>query len=180
MLGTARLVVSCRHSWVGSFLRYEMKIDSLGTMWIEFSTYIMLGEGYPYTLSQRLKRHLLTCLRLAAFSAGMELGCQSRSSNRDILLFPWCYTLLTALVYWSDEVKVAQSCPTLCDPMVFSLPGSSAHGIFQARVLEWGAIAFSDNGIFSSVQFSYSKKCIWVSTNEVDEPRTHYKELSQK
>ena len=34
-------------------------------------------------------------------------------------------------------------CPTLCSPMDWSLPGSSAHGIFQARVLEWGAIAFS-------------------------------------
>ena len=37
----------------------------------------------------------------------------------------------------------AQSCPTLCDPMGYSLPGSSIHGIFQARVLEWGAISFS-------------------------------------
>ena len=42
-----------------------------------------------------------------------------------------------------SESKVAQSCPTLSDPMDCSLPGSSAHGIFQARVLEWGAIAFS-------------------------------------
>ena len=41
------------------------------------------------------------------------------------------------------ESEVAQSCPTLSDPMDFSLPGSSIHGIFQARVLEWGAIAFS-------------------------------------
>ena len=41
------------------------------------------------------------------------------------------------------EREVAQSCPTLCDPMDCSLPGSSVHGIFQARVLEWGAIAFS-------------------------------------
>ena len=39
--------------------------------------------------------------------------------------------------------EVAQSCPTLRDPMDCSLPGSSVHGIFQARVLEWGAIAFS-------------------------------------
>ena len=38
---------------------------------------------------------------------------------------------------------VAQSCPTLRDPMDCSLPGFSVHGIFQARVLEWGAIAFS-------------------------------------
>ena len=41
------------------------------------------------------------------------------------------------------EGEVAQSCPTLSDPMDCSLPGSSVGGIFQARVLEWGAIAFS-------------------------------------
>ena len=39
--------------------------------------------------------------------------------------------------------EVAQSCPTLCDPMDCSLPGSSVHGIFQAIVLEWIAISFS-------------------------------------
>ena len=42
-----------------------------------------------------------------------------------------------------SESEVAQSYPTLTDPMDCSLPGSSTHGIFQARVLEWGAIAFS-------------------------------------
>ena len=42
-----------------------------------------------------------------------------------------------------NESEVAQSCLTLSDPMDCSLPGSSIHGIFQARVLEWGAIAFS-------------------------------------
>ena len=42
-----------------------------------------------------------------------------------------------------SESEVAQSCPTLSDPLDCSLPGSSVHGIFQARVLEWGAIAFS-------------------------------------
>ena len=40
-----------------------------------------------------------------------------------------------------SESEVAQSCPTLSDPMDWSLPGCSVHGIFQARVLEWGAIA---------------------------------------
>ena len=39
--------------------------------------------------------------------------------------------------------KSLQSCPTLCEPIDGSPPGSSVHGIFQARVLEWGAIAFS-------------------------------------
>ena len=42
--------------------------------------------------------------------------------------------------------EVAQSCPTLSNPMDCSLPGSSIHGIVQARVLEWGAIAFSYMG----------------------------------
>ena len=46
---------------------------------------------------------------------------------------------------WKCESEVAQSCPTLSDPMDWSLPGSSIHGIFQARVLEWVAIAFSEN-----------------------------------
>ena len=43
-----------------------------------------------------------------------------------------------------SESEVAQSCLTLLDSMDYSLPGSSVHGIFQARVLEWGAIAFSN------------------------------------
>ena len=43
-----------------------------------------------------------------------------------------------------SESEVTQLCPTLRDPMDCSFPGSSVHGIFQARVLEWGAIAFSD------------------------------------
>jgi len=44
-----------------------------------------------------------------------------------------------------SKSEVAQLCPTLSDPMDCSLPGSSVHGIFQARVLEWGAIAFSNS-----------------------------------
>ena len=43
-----------------------------------------------------------------------------------------------------NESEVAQSCPTLCDPMDCTLPGSSVHGIFQARVLDWITIAFSE------------------------------------
>ena len=50
-----------------------------------------------------------------------------------------CHFLLQC-VKVKTESEVAQSCPTLSDPMDGSLPGSSIHGIFQARVLEWGAI----------------------------------------
>ena len=53
-----------------------------------------------------------------------------------------CHFLLQCMKVKSER-EVAQSCPSLSDPMDHSLPGSSIHGIFQARVLEWGAIAFS-------------------------------------
>ena len=53
-----------------------------------------------------------------------------------------CHFLLQCMKVKSES-ELAQSCPTLSDPMDCSLPGSSIHGIFQARVLEWGAIAFS-------------------------------------
>ena len=54
-----------------------------------------------------------------------------------------CHFLLQCMKGKSEN-EVSQPCPTLSDPMDCSLPGSSVHGTFQARVLEWGAIAFSD------------------------------------
>ena len=54
-----------------------------------------------------------------------------------------CYFLLQCMKV-KNESEVTQLCLTLCNPMDCSLPGSSAHGIFQARVLEWGTIAFSE------------------------------------
>ena len=54
-----------------------------------------------------------------------------------------CHFLLQGMKVKSES-EVTQSCPTLRNPMDCSLPGSSAYGIPQARVLEWGAIAFSD------------------------------------
>ena len=53
-----------------------------------------------------------------------------------------CHFLLQCMKVKSER-EVAQSCPTPSDPKDCSLPGSSVHGIFQARVLEWDAIAFS-------------------------------------
>ena len=59
-----------------------------------------------------------------------------------------CHFLLQCMKV-NSESEVAQSCPTLSDPMDCSLPGSSVHGIFQARVLEWGAISFSENSAWN-------------------------------
>ena len=50
---------------------------------------------------------------------------------------------MSKLNHCESESEVAQSCPTLCDLMDRSLPGSVVHGIFQARILEWAAISFS-------------------------------------
>ena len=60
-----------------------------------------------------------------------------------------CHFLLQCMKVKSES-EVAQSCPTLSDPMDCSLPGSSIHWIFQARVLEWGAIAFSGSTFYTT------------------------------
>ena len=62
-----------------------------------------------------------------------------------------------------NESEVAQSCPTLSNPMDCSLPGSSACGIFQARVLEWVAIAFSNMLSRLVITFLPRSKCLLIS-----------------
>ena len=68
-----------------------------------------------------------------------------------------------------SESEVAQSCSTLRDPMDCSLPGSSVHGIFQARVLEWGAVAFSKTSVLATFLFSSTgqvhSQAVYISEN---------------
>ena len=63
-----------------------------------------------------------------------------------------CHFLLQCMKVKSES-EAAQSCPTLRDPMDCSLPGSSVHGIFKARVLEWVAIAFSERRLYISIYY---------------------------
>ena len=89
-------------------------------------------------------------LLLSRFSRVQLCATHRRQPSR--LCRPWdspgkntgvgCHCLLQSMKVKSES-EVAQSCPTLLDPMDCSLPGSSVHGIFQAKVLEWGTIAFS-------------------------------------
>ena len=93
---------------------------------------------------------LLLLLLLSRFSRVRSVRPHRRQPTR--LPRPWdspgkntgvgCHFLLQCMKVKSES-EVAQSCPTLSDPVDCSPPGSSIHGIFQARVLEWGAIAFS-------------------------------------
>ena len=64
-----------------------------------------------------------------------------------------CHFLLQCMKVKSES-EVAQSCPTFSDPMDCSPPGSSVHGIFQARVLEWGSIAFSMRFLLRCIKFN--------------------------
>ena len=75
---------------------------------------------------------------------------REKSSNNVVLVGRSDFHHRTWRRLWTPVAAAAmslQSCPTLHDPMDCSLPGSSVHGIFQARVLEWGAIAFSNQDV---------------------------------
>ena len=83
------------------------------------------------------------------------VSCNIKSS---LLFFPFLNIIITILYLEESSIfkilhklsaaaKSVQSCPTLCDPIDSRPPGSSVHGIFQARVLEWGAIAFSEERV---------------------------------
>ena len=93
---------------------------------------------------------------ILAAAAKLLQSCQTPQPHRwkpTRLPYPWdspgknigvgCHFLLQCMKVKSES-EVTQLYPTLSDPMDCSLPGSSVHGIFQARVLEWGAIAFSN------------------------------------
>ena len=72
----------------------------------------------------------------------------------------WVASSYSKMLAAAADAKSLQSCPTLCDPIDGSLPGSSVRGIFQARVLEWGAIAFHFENymyifIFNTVKLKY-------------------------
>ena len=76
-----------------------------------------------------------------------------------------------------SKSEVTESCPTLSDPMDCSLPGSSAHGIFQARVLEWVAIAFSlqSSSHLLAITLSLEKK----AHGDLEGPENQYASFPQ-
>ena len=72
------------------------------------------------------------------FSGVLDMEVKQEGKGRTQSLKEW-----HSPGHWHKLSEVAQSCPTLCDPMDCSLPSSSIHGILQARILEWVAISFS-------------------------------------
>ena len=104
-----------------------------------------------FNLTIGLKQFIICCYCWVTSVVSDSVWSHRRQPTR--LPRPWdspgkntgvgCHFLLQCRKVKSER-EVAQSCLTLSDPMDCSLPGSSVHGIFQARVLEWGAIAFSN------------------------------------
>ena len=109
--------------------------------------------GFPALCLHLCKSSLIDSLLLLLSNFSRVRLCATHRRQPTRLLCPWdspgkntgvgCRFLLQCMKVKSES-EVAQSCPTLCDPMDCSLPGSSIYGIFQAKVLEWGAIAFSE------------------------------------
>ena len=97
-----------------------------------FEEYLFLMAKIPFGTSCPGKLHLVTKSKINQGDSELPLqGVQ----------FPTLVQELRSCMPCESESEVAQSCLTLSDPMDCSPPGSSIHGIFQARVLEWGAIA---------------------------------------
>ena len=127
-------------------------------------------DGITYSVDMLL-------LLLSCFSRVRLCATHRRQPTR--LPHPWdslgkntrvgCHFLLQCIKVKSQS-EVAQSCPTLSNLMDCNLPGSSVHGIFQARVLEWGAIAFSTMEYYSAMKknenFCHLQQpvCTWMAS----------------
>ena len=159
MAQTVKPLLAMRETWVWSLgcedpLEKEMATHSRTLAWK------ILWMEEPRRLQStgsqksRLQFHIVIyccCCCYVASVVSDSVWPHRRKPTR--LPLPWdspgknpgvgCHFLLQC-VKVKSESEVVQSCPTLSDPVDCSLPGSSVHGIFQARVLEWGAIAFSE------------------------------------
>ena len=115
--------------------------------------YMLIKSCWLLLLLSHFSRvRLCVTPQTAAHQASLSLGFSRQDTGVG------CHFLLQCMKVKSES-EVVQSCLTLSDPMDCSLPGSSIHGIFQATVLEWGAIAFSHAGqehLFKSFKSSVS------------------------
>ena len=116
-------------------------------------SYLRVLKGEAWHQKQKSKNLVhLSCFCCCQVASVVSDSVRPHRGQPTRLPCPWdspgkntrvgCHFLLQCMKVKSEN-EVTQSCPTLRDPMDCSLPGSSIHGIFQARVLEWGAIAFS-------------------------------------
>ena len=144
------------------------------TLYMDITRWSTPKSDWLYSLQPKMEK-----LYAAAAAAKSLQSCPTLCNPIDVwqptrFPCPWdspgkntgvgCHFLLQRMK-GKSESEVAQSCLTPSDPMDWSLPGSSIHGIFQARVLEWGAIAFSGR---SSIQSAKKRPgADWGSDHEL-------------
>ena len=111
-------------------------------------TQTIQAKDFPY-LERRpyLNSRNIACFLSGSRSSDPNSGSLAQENNQKYRKIFTHRDVITVLLFIynnnESESKVAQSCPTLCNPVDYSLPGSSIHGILQARILEWVAISFS-------------------------------------
>ena len=118
--------------------------NSINTSFWPLTSYPELSKEGTLNSPAAAAKSLQSCLTLCDPIDGQPTSLRHSWDSPGMNTGVGCHFLLQCMKV-KNESKDAQSCLTLSDPMDCSLPGSSVHGIFQARVLEWGAIAFSIN-----------------------------------
>ena len=103
---------------------------------------------YAAAAAAKLLQSCLTVRPHRRKATGLPRSWDSPGKNTGV----GCHFLLQCMKVKSES-EFSQSSPALRDPMDCSLPGSAVHGIFQARVLEWGAIAFSKCHVYQYLKF---------------------------
>ena len=124
-------------------LYYGVECTSKYKLFFSLIVFFPLHQISPVPRSSDLK---ILIHPLFMTTAAFILVPPTTISHSDSCQFPNCSPCSHSVVptpHRQQKVKVAQSCPTLCDPMDYSLPRSSLHGILQARILEWVTIVFS-------------------------------------
>ena len=148
------------------FLLFGMVTSKIGT-WIAVPSGLHWNVTLPrtsVTILAKISQHPVFHIFLSSFRYFLLISilppcfvncipyCNGSSTNTEIFLFFSSLPLLSTTFYWVTRTKVkvlvAQSCPTLCDPMDCSPRGSSVHGILQARTLEWVAMPFSSGSLW--------------------------------
>ena len=145
-------IMSSYHTWITAKACYNcshfLQLTSPKHIWIIFlkcnpsEDNLLIKTVQWFFISLVAAKSLQSCLILCDYIDGSPPGFPHPWDSPDKNTGVGCHFLLQNMKVKSES-EVAQLCPTLSDLMDCSLPGSSVHGIFQARVLEWGAIAFS-------------------------------------
>ena len=124
----------------------------------------------PRTSGSKRESSLMWLVLLRSTSCCSVLLCFLRYCTVGLkMLFLLCFLC----IFWRKVSSTygAQSCPTLCDPMACGLPGSSAHGISQGRILEWVAISYSMGSAQPKLNKRLLRLLYWLADSLPPEPR---------